>query len=133
MFKRQCVVKYVDTLGIEHAAKVEAESLFEAAVRGLHRLDSSCWTEEDVWDRMCITVEVYEEPPTVTGAASPRTSEEGRIEEALFGSRWISDAPRLSQNCRKRETLLIGERLELPARVRLFDEHLCIQGFENVF
>ena len=66
MFKRQCVVKYVDTLGIEHAAKVEAESLFEAAVRGLHRLDSSFWTEEDVWDRMCITVEVYEEPTTHT-------------------------------------------------------------------
>jgi len=61
MFKRNCVVKYVDNFGVEHAAKVEAESLFEAAVRGLHRLDSSFWTEEDVWDRMCITVEVYEE------------------------------------------------------------------------
>lgn len=31
MFKRNCVVKYVDNFGIEHAAKVEAESLFEAA------------------------------------------------------------------------------------------------------
>jgi hypothetical protein len=66
MFKRKCVVKYVDSFGIEHAAKVEADSLFEAAVRGLHRLDSSFWTEEDVWDRMCITVEVYEEPTTHT-------------------------------------------------------------------
>ena len=37
MFKRNCVVKFVDSFGIEHAAKVEAESLFEAAVRGLHR------------------------------------------------------------------------------------------------
>jgi hypothetical protein len=26
MFKRKCVVKYVDGFGIEHAAKVEAES-----------------------------------------------------------------------------------------------------------
>jgi hypothetical protein len=66
MFKQKCVVKYVDSFGIEHAAKVEADSLFEAAVRGLHRLDSSFWTEEDVWDRMCITVEVYEEPTTHT-------------------------------------------------------------------
>ena len=41
VFKRNCVVKYVDSLGIEHAAKVEAESLFEAAVFSLHRLDSS--------------------------------------------------------------------------------------------
>jgi hypothetical protein len=66
MFKRNCVVKYVDSFGVEHAAKVEAESLFEAAVRGLHRLDSSFWTEEDVFDRMCVTVEVHEEPTTHT-------------------------------------------------------------------
>ena len=31
----------MDSLGIEHAAKVEVESLFEAAVLSLHRLDSS--------------------------------------------------------------------------------------------
>jgi hypothetical protein len=66
MFKRNCVVKYVDSFGVEHAAKVEAESLFEAAVRGLHRLDSSFWTEEDVFDRMFVTVEVHEEPTTHT-------------------------------------------------------------------
>ena len=64
MFKRNCVVKYVDSFGVEHAAKVEAESLFEGAVRGLHRLDSSFWTEEDVFDRMFVTVEVHEEPTT---------------------------------------------------------------------
>jgi len=39
--------------------KVEAESLFEAAIRGLYRMDSSFWTEEDVFDRMCITVAVH--------------------------------------------------------------------------
>ena len=64
MLKRNCVVKFVDNFGVEHAAKVAAESLFEAAVRGLHRLDSSFWTEEDVFDRMCIAVEVHEEPTT---------------------------------------------------------------------
>jgi len=62
MFKRNCVVKYVDNFGVEHTAKVEAESLFEAAVRGLYRLDSSFWAEGDVWDQMCVTVEVHEEP-----------------------------------------------------------------------
>jgi len=66
MFKRNCVVKYVDNFGVEHAAKVEAESLFEAAIRGLYRLDSSFWTEQDVFDRWDITVEVYEEPTTHT-------------------------------------------------------------------
>jgi hypothetical protein len=67
MFKRNCVVKYVDpSFGVEHAAKVEAESLFEAAVRGLYALDSSFWTEEDVFDRMDITVEVHKEPTTHT-------------------------------------------------------------------
>src|SRR5438034_5636873 len=49
--RRPCVVKCVDSFGIEHTAKVEAESLFEAAVRGLYKLDSSFWTEEDVLDR----------------------------------------------------------------------------------
>jgi len=48
MFKRNCVVKYVDSFGVEHLAKVEAESLSEAAIRGMHRLDSSFWMEEDV-------------------------------------------------------------------------------------
>lgn len=33
MFNGHCVVKYLDSFGIEHAAKVEAESLFEAAIK----------------------------------------------------------------------------------------------------
>ena len=59
VFKPNCVVKYVDSFGVEHAAKVEAESRFEAAVLGLHRLDSSFLTEEDVFGRMDVTVEVF--------------------------------------------------------------------------
>lgn len=66
MLKRNCVVKFVDSLGVEHSAKVEAESLFEAAVRGLWRLDSSFWSEEDMFSRMDVTVEVHEEPTTHT-------------------------------------------------------------------
>lgn len=51
---------------IPPGAKVEAESLLEAALRGLYRSDSSFWTEHDVFDRMDITVEVREEPITHT-------------------------------------------------------------------
>ena len=65
MFKRNCIVKYVDNFGVEHAAKVEAESLFEAAVRGLHRLDSSFWAEESavrfVW---CVSFSKEKAPQT---------------------------------------------------------------------
>ena len=65
MPKRNCAVKYVDTTGIEHIVRVEAESLFEAAISGLQRLqrlDSSFGA--DILDRMSITVEVSAEPTT---------------------------------------------------------------------
>lgn len=62
MLKQNCVVKYMDTFGIEHAVKVEAETLFEAAIRGLQRLDSSFGAA--IWDRMSITVEISAEPTT---------------------------------------------------------------------
>ncbi len=62
---RNCAVKYVDTSGIEHTVRVDAESLCEAAIRGmqrLQRLDSGFGA--DTSDRMSITVEVYAEPTT---------------------------------------------------------------------
>jgi len=62
MLKQNCVVKYMDTFGIEHAVKVEAETLFEAAILGLQRLDSSFGAA--LWDRMSITVEISAEPTT---------------------------------------------------------------------
>ena len=62
MLKQSCVVKYVDTFGIEHAVRVEAESPFEAAIRGLQRLDSSFGAE--MWDHMFITVEISAQPTT---------------------------------------------------------------------
>jgi hypothetical protein len=37
MFKRHCVVKYVDSFGVEHAAKVEAESLFKRSQTAARR------------------------------------------------------------------------------------------------
>ena len=60
MLKRNCAVKYVDRFGIEHTVRVEAESLFEAAICGLQRLDSSFGG--DVGDRMSVSVEVCAEP-----------------------------------------------------------------------
>lgn len=62
MLKQNCVVKYMDTFGIEHAVKVEAGTLFEAAILGLQRLDSSFGAK--MWDRMSITVEISAEPTT---------------------------------------------------------------------
>lgn len=62
MLKRNCAVKYVDTFGIEHTVKVEAESLFEAAIRGLQRLASIFGA--NMGDRMSVTVEVCVEPTT---------------------------------------------------------------------
>jgi hypothetical protein len=58
MFKRNCVVKYVDSFGVEHAAKVEAKSLFEAAVRGLARHSSPFgqWTNGADPSRFAATV-----------------------------------------------------------------------------
>lgn len=68
MFKRNCVVTFSDSSGIAHSVKVEAESLFEAAIRGLQRLDmdSSFWTGEEVFDGMFVRVEIYEESTTHT-------------------------------------------------------------------
>ena len=108
MFKWNWVVKCVDSFGVEHAAKVEAESLFEAAFRGLHQLDSSFWTEEDVFDRMDVTVEVHEEPTThtvqierltkavgkITGKASARAGEKAGTQETLV---WVEIGRRNSQ------------------------------------
>jgi hypothetical protein len=90
MFKRNCVVKYVDAFGVEHAAKVEAESLFEAAIRGLHRLDSSFWAEDDVFDRMSVTVNPYsldretEALDQIARQASTGAGEKGGAEEDLI-------------------------------------------------
>src|SRR5215831_17456232 len=66
MFKRNCVVKFPDSFGTKTLSKSKRNHWFEAAIRGLYRLDSSFWTEQDVFDRWDITVEVYEEPTTHT-------------------------------------------------------------------
>jgi hypothetical protein len=43
---RQCIVSFKDMRGIRHATEVEAESLFEAAVLGIRRLNEDPWLEK---------------------------------------------------------------------------------------
>jgi hypothetical protein len=41
-----CTVSFKDLRGIRHSAEVEAESLFEAAVLGIRRLNADPWLEK---------------------------------------------------------------------------------------
>ena len=43
---RQCIVSFKDMRGIRHATEVEAESLFEAVVLGIRRLNEDPWLEK---------------------------------------------------------------------------------------
>ena len=59
--ERDCVVKLVDSHGVEHSAKVRAKSVYEAALKGLMRLEK-IGRESDGSQIGCLTVEVWEEP-----------------------------------------------------------------------
>jgi hypothetical protein len=41
-----CTVSFKDMRGIRHSANVEAESLYEAAVLGIRRLNEDPWLEK---------------------------------------------------------------------------------------
>ena len=45
MSLKQCAVSFTDVRGIKHSAAVEAESLYEAAVQGIRRLNQDPWIE----------------------------------------------------------------------------------------
>jgi hypothetical protein len=45
MSLKQCAVSFTDVRGIRHSAEVEAESLYEAAVQGIRRLNQDPWIE----------------------------------------------------------------------------------------
>jgi len=60
--ERECVVRVCDAQGVEHRVKLRAESVYEAALRGLERLQRSDWSCEDVLESGLVTVEVWEEP-----------------------------------------------------------------------
>jgi hypothetical protein len=58
---RVCVVKLIDDHGVEHKVKVQAESVYEAALLGLRRLERVGW-ESDGSTIGSVIVEVWEEP-----------------------------------------------------------------------
>jgi hypothetical protein len=45
MALKLCAVSFTDIRGIRHTAEVEAESLYEAAVQGIRRLNQDPWIE----------------------------------------------------------------------------------------
>jgi hypothetical protein len=55
-----CVVKLIDQHEVEHSVKVRAESVYEAALKGLTRLEKVGWEGDGqiAW----VTVEIYETP-----------------------------------------------------------------------
>ena len=58
---RDCVVKLIDDHGVEHSVRVRAESVYEAALKGLQKLERVGWEssgEQIGW----VTVEIWEEP-----------------------------------------------------------------------
>ena len=46
MALRPCIVSFQDLRGIRHSTEVEAESLYEAAVLGIRRLNDDPWLEK---------------------------------------------------------------------------------------
>jgi hypothetical protein len=60
---RECVVRVCDAQGVEHRVKIRAESVYEAALLGLERLQQADWSCSDVLENDgLVTVEVWEEP-----------------------------------------------------------------------
>lgn len=59
--QKDCVVKLIDDHGVEHSVCVRAESVYEAALKGLKKLERVGW-ESNGQQIGSVTVEVYEEP-----------------------------------------------------------------------
>jgi len=59
--ERVCIVRLTDDHGVEHQVKVRAESVYEAALLGLKRLERVGW-ESDGSTIGSVIVEVWEEP-----------------------------------------------------------------------
>ena len=59
--QKDCVVKLTDDHGVEHSVRVRAESVYEAALKGLNRLNRVGW-ESNGEQIGSVIVEVWEEP-----------------------------------------------------------------------
>jgi hypothetical protein len=60
MSAANCVVKIVNEHGVEHSVRVRAESVYEAAIIGLARLEKVGW--ESYGKTGWAVVEIHEEP-----------------------------------------------------------------------
>jgi hypothetical protein len=65
MSLKLCAVSFMDLRGIRHTAEVEADSLYEAAVQGIRRLNQDPWIER-IGPGTKLEIEVRE--PAVTHA-----------------------------------------------------------------
>src|SRR5580704_4861067 len=57
---RKCVVTFRDAEGVEHAAEITAESLYEAAALALRQFRRAEWSREASFDAGTLSVEVCE-------------------------------------------------------------------------
>ncbi len=78
MSLKACAVSFTDIRGIKHTADVEAESLYEAAVQGIRRLNQDPWIER-IGPGTKLEIEVRE--PAVKHALSVE-----QVERWLAGS-----------------------------------------------
>lgn len=99
MSEATCIVKIVDDHGVEHTVRVRAESVYEAAILGLNKLEKHGW-ENNGGQIGWVTVEIYEEP----------TVHRVHVGKMLG---WINSrgrTPRDETRKRKLRTLLTGEK-----------------------
>jgi len=59
---KKCIVTFRDAEGVDHAAVVTAESLYEAAVVALRQFRRADWSREDSLDLGSLRIEVWEQP-----------------------------------------------------------------------
>src|SRR5262249_55923215 len=61
---KKCVVTFRDYEGVDHAAVVTADSLYEAAVVALRQFRRADWSRDGALDLGSLRIEVWE-PPTL--------------------------------------------------------------------
>jgi len=59
---RKCVVTFRDVEGVDHAAVLEAESLYEAALVALRQFRRADWSREAALDLGTLRIEVWDRP-----------------------------------------------------------------------
>jgi hypothetical protein len=90
---RACIVSFKDTRGIRHSVEVEAESLYEAAVLGVRRLNNDAWIEK-IGPATVVDIEIRE--PATTHSMSLQQVE-----------RWLAGATTNPNEAMKKAKLLV--------------------------